>query len=431
MSNIFSIGGGLLFIFSLTLGVEVQAGSSDEVDGAAFRPMKMECNYLGSGQSVSESVAISQTTKEKGEDASVVSFTSGPRPETKTFTILPGQFAECLYPSGTRVRVKVGIDHGRAYGKCGGNPEQFVSVWVNQRKVVSKAWFAGHCWEEDGTPELSYRVFVKDSKTIEECRTPGRSESEIQASQGSPDQSLAETSTSCVDYPDHTNFPIDSVEYPLASEVGISRLGDIEILNGFEAVCRAALTELSRDFSTFSNSPDGESISLVRPEWTAPSVELAENLQLSEESDFDFNNDGKIDRVFISHFENNYMDGSILLVQAGSSATKVKIADASLADTARLLPCQLDSVDHAILDCPPYSQKSDDASFSVRGKSADDSVTFRVRYSTLSPFSFDGVNYLGVSSKSADTENYVAILKPLPNGSVADVCLLRKITENF
>ncbi len=195
------------------------------------------------------------------------------------------------------------------------------------------------------------------------------------------------------------------------------------------------LKELQRDFYAFSsyagNYPDQSKAELSRPEWGETSVKLHKELAGCDESILDFNNDGKLDRVFSKTFMNTYMHGSVLLAQPGRSSTKLLVSASPLDSASLFLPFHLGKVRHSIYDCPPFSQENDEAGFSMKGRNEKDEVYFRGRYSDIAPFSFHGISYIAVSSYSEDTRDFVAVLKPLPDGTFRKIGLLRRISENF
>ena len=77
--------------------------------------------------------------------------------------------------------------------------------------------------------------------------------------------------------------------------------------------------------------------------------------------------------------------------------------------TSIYLPFQMGKVRHNIYDYPPFSHKNDEAGFSMKGRNEKDEVYFHGRHSTISPFNFQGTNYIAVSSASADTKDFVAV----------------------
>lgn len=59
------------------------------------------------------------------------------------------------------------------------------------------------------------------------------------------------------------------------------------------------------------------------------------------------------------------------------------------------------------------------------------SVFFRARYTKIFPFISNGESFIGVSSRSIDTKDYAAVLKPTPNQTFEPACLFRKVGENL
>ena len=87
--------------------------------------------------------------------------------------------------------------------------------------------------------------------------------------------------------------------------------------------------ELTRDFSLLNipvQSKTGLSPNSSEPSAESPSVELPKELAGSGETIFDFNNDGKLDRVFCRNFGNSYMGGAVLLVQPGRSSSELMVS---------------------------------------------------------------------------------------------------------
>jgi hypothetical protein len=415
------IGRHFLVLCLLFFGLISLAYASDE----EIRSMTMKCEYTNYKSFQCESVSISPTIEGLTQPASVKKFKAGSAKQEHLFFVLPGEFAECIYPSGNRVRVKVGEETGYPYGECGADPEVFMSLWVNKRKVASREWFAGYCREKHGNPVISFKVF--NGARVKKCHLAMQQENTADIT---PKQAASKQLSVCVDFPDVSKFPIDLIEYPQQG-TKISKAGDIELLKGSDAVCQAVLNELKGDFYTFGKYPDKNNITLSRPNWSNASVELPNELEGSSESIFDFDNDGKLDRVFSRTFESRYMDGSVLLVQQGNSTSTLNVSDAPMDQTSSFLPCHIGETKCNIYDCPPFSQKNDGAKFSMEGRTNKDLVYFYARYSNLSPFSFRGTNYIGVSTVSEDAKGFVAVLKPLPNRKFQKKCLLRRVPENF
>jgi len=160
-------------------------------------------------------------------------------------------------------------------------------------------------------------------------------------------------------------------------------------------------------------------------------VALPEELARSKESVFDFDNDGKLDRVIQRDFESDYMYGSVLLVERGSSPTKLSVPGLPMGKDSWFIPCQMSTTHYEICDCPPFSKKGNDVGFWVGEEEKKGSIYFESRYATVLPFTFAGKNFIGVSSRSWDTKDFVAVLKPMPNRTFQPMCLFKRVTENF
>jgi uncharacterized protein len=405
-----------------------KAVTDDEENEDITRSLTMTCDYSDYETFQSESVSITQTTENLHKPAGIKIFKRGKdRHEFEIFIVRPGQFAECIYPSGTRVRVKVGEGTSRAYGECGADPEVFMSLWVNERKIASRVWFAGHCIESRReNPDVSFKITgVYDGVSVKKCHSTKRG-----TINPTTKKDAAEPLSVCVDFPDVSKYPKDFLEYPRQG-TKVPKIGDIELLKGSDAVCQAVLDELRADFNTFSHTSDQSKSKLTRPNWNDSTVKLPEELAGSSESIFDFDNDGKLDRVFDRSFYNTYMAGDVLLVQYGNSPSRLNVSDSPMEEASGFFPCQMSEVRHKIHDCPPFSQENDEAGFSMEGRNSDAPVYFRARYSTIDPFSFQGANYIEASTMDEEAKDFVAILKPLPDRTFQKMCLFRRISENF
>lgn len=396
-------------------------GAAHADDEDMRRSLTMKCEYSDYTAFQLVSVSIAQGTTEPVKTAvpaSTKTFKRGPRLEQVVFHIPPGQFAECIFPSDKRVRVKVGEDSARAYGMCGGDPEVFASVWVDGRKLLSRLWFAGHCIED--TDASSFSLQVSPTKVVR-CQTV----TQVAAADNAPDsagppQPLAKPLTACVDFPDAARFPVDHIEYPHPA-ARPTAVGSVEVLRGNHPVCRLVADAITA----------GSVVSLLRPAQSETSADLPGALAGGTESTYDFNNDGALDRIFYREFENTYMHGSVLLVQLGTALKELQVTGSLLGANSILAPCQMGSTQYSIDACPPFSQKGDDSGFSMKSRPGEAPIYFRGRYAEVKPFFFRGSTYVEVASHAGESSEYVAVLKPLPNRSFDQMCLLRTVPENF
>jgi len=162
-------------------------------------------------------------------------------------------------------------------------------------------------------------------------------------------------------------------------------------------------------------------------EWSVESnADLPAELGGAHEAEFDFDNDGVNDGVFLRSFEDHYMMGSALLVQPGRTSAASSDDQPGDDPNAVFIPCQWNASAIAMASCPPFSQENDEAGFAIpRGKPRT-SVFFRARYSALYPFRLNERTYVAMTSASADTTDFTAVVEPAPHARFKPRCLLHR-----
>jgi hypothetical protein len=238
----------------------------------------------------------------------------------------------------------------------------------------------------------------------------------------------------CVNFPEAERFPLDNTEYPPARTKPLV-VGSIQTIRALHPVCN----EFSKALSSVQEGDIPEGVFIKRPVWNDSSETLQTDinnkhqspLQFDQESSFDFNNDGLPDRIFRKSFENTYMHGSVLLIQAGKSRQTFNSTQPLDSARSQLLPCQMDKIHHDIDTCPPLTQKADEANFVMPAGISQAPIQFRARYTQLDPFFYRGTTYMSASSESSDSRDYFAVVKPTPDRRFLPMCLFRKVPENF
>lgn len=423
------------FKFLISMIVALWSIAAFAADEDFSRTLLMTCGYSDYKSFQYESVTVSPLPNEGGQEAATKTFSRGPvQPQSVSYRVNSGQSAECIYPSGNRVKVKVGTGIARPYGMCGGDPEVFTSIWVNRRKVLSRHQFAGHCIESD-SGRTAFELTVTGSR-IRQCQRAIAAENsdvaEGESRKVSTNNALPEA---CVNFPESSRFPVDTTEYPPPGAKP-AVVGSIQILRAVHPVCNEVAKALPSMIDSYEIPTDAQ---IKRPDWSESAETLtptttatqARPVKFAQEAVFDFNNDRMLDRAFRTEFENTYMHGSVLLIQPGDSRQIFHTLAPLNSKNSQLLSCQIDKVHHDIDSCPPLTQKSDDANFAVPAGIGRAPVHFRARYTHLDPFVYRGTTYLGASSESSDSMDYFAVLKPLPDRSFLPMCLFRKVPENF
>ncbi len=157
-----------------------------------------------------------------------------------------------------------------------------------------------------------------------------------------------------------------------------------------------------------------------------PRESQLDKLRVEGESDFDFFNDGKTERVMRSAFEDHYMTTNTLMVlplsdQTGSSSSLLGSINEA---TAWFLPCQLESLQYPISECPPLTQNHDEAGLSLASTSGE-AVRFRGRYVFLTAIRVKGASYVTIDGGAGGSLGYTAILKPKPDRAFDALCLFK------
>lgn len=197
------------------------------------------------------------------------------------------------------------------------------------------------------------------------------------------------------------------------------------LVSGTGPVCAAVRDALTPRWADFLEPPR-KTPGLSALTWEPTEAPLGE-LNGAEEAVVDFDNDGKRDRVFMRSFEDRYMNGSVLLVQSGHSASVLQVGATPLEDNAWFIPCQLDARTLAVKECPPFSQNNDEAGLRVQGRTAKEQVFFRARYSAVTPFRFDNITYVLVTGQiETAAGTFGAVLKPLPDHQFATACVFQR-----
>lgn len=133
---------------------------------------------------------------------------------------------------------------------------------------------------------------------------------------------------------------------------------------------------------------------------------------------FDFDNDGKIDQVFIRGYDGSYMWGTKLFVR-NNSFTENWSSKVLNSNSLNVYPCQYDKASPMSNLCPPFSQKADESGIEYYGLQ---NIFFRGRYTNLVPLRFKKATYLFVSEQK---KNISALIKPQPNNKYLSVCLFK------
>jgi len=88
-----------------------------------------------------------------------------PDPSAIPFTAAPANADTCTLADGREVRIKTGGRMPTAWGMCGGASNTFISLWIDQRKVLSRHWVQHACYAERDYAD----IIVLDGDTLTLC----------------------------------------------------------------------------------------------------------------------------------------------------------------------------------------------------------------------------------------------------------------------
>lgn len=354
-------------------------------------------------------------------------FDAGDRDRPRSLALAMGQTGECRFADGGRLRVRVQAGPPPPAGPCGGRPSATFSLWLDGRRVADRREVRSRC--ETAPAAWTYRV---DGDAVYDCSN-GECGPLL-----APEQALA-------------TLPVDADEFPdaaaAAAEQAAARAGaaptGLQRLLDRGPVCAEAERQLALDwgaFDPFRRGDDGDAplhrvIASEAPAGTAMPDALAFVRGPWRAFDFDFDNDGLIDRVYLGDARGE--DGwyaSPLLVASGASAQGFQARAGEAAPHA--VPCQWDSAR------PPLSHCDDlrSAAWSRReplrqavpaplpGIAGGDDF-FQTRTTTALPLRFGEATYLALWSADGPASDYVALYRPRPGGGREAVCLIKRTPD--
>jgi len=384
----------IVFVLGFYMHLFAQA---EEIEQEPSRFVSLTCELSVNDDRMIISADITTNATLTSDSEGVVEF-SEKKNSKRTFNVTAGKVAECIFPSGISIRLKAGQDQAQGYGMCGADPDFYYSIWVNKRKIESADVIAGRCKEVTGSNIFRFTMYSPDGLNMKKCRVP------------LPNKNDGEV---CINLPNIYNYSIDRNEYP-TSKARVVRENSFDVISGVDKkICTSVAAELAKSWS------------YAEPNYTNQYENLPTELNVAEVSEYDFDGDGNLDRIFQKNYINTYQDGSVIAVQLGSSHRKVVVDSNIVSEKTWLLPCQFDKNQYSINECPPFSQHADEAGLVVSSPNGD--VKFRGRYTRLKQFYYAHSIYL-LAEKSATT---YAVIKPRPNKQFESVCLIQKEVENF
>ncbi|WP_394539714.1 hypothetical protein PRJ39_03575 [Lysobacter enzymogenes] len=351
-------------------------------------------------------------------------FTDSDRDRPRSLALAVGQSGECRFADGGSVRVRVQAAPPPPAGPCSGQPSASFSLWLDDRRVADQREVRSRC-ESAPTP-WTYRI---DGDAVYDC------------SNGdcgpllAPDQALATLPVDAGEFPDAAAaVAAQAAAQAAAAPNGLQRLLD----RG--PVCAEAERQLALSWDAFDpfrrgadeDAPLHRVVAAEAPAGTAMPQALEFVHGAWRAFDFDFDNDGLVDRVYLGDTRDaQAWYSSPLLVVAGASAHAFQARDGAAA--AHAVPCQWDAARPPLSHCddlrnPAWSRREplqQAVPAPLPGIAGGDDF-FRTRTTTALPLRFGDATYVVLSSSAGPARDYVGVYRPRADGGREAVCLIQR-----
>jgi len=316
------------------------------------------------------------------------------------------QYHECRFASGRSIRIKVGTYELYPYGRCGADPGSFFSAWVDQKKIASRVGLRDSC---------GFGGLVKaevSGHTLKTCHASVDGELRCSST-----RSAASNSSDLEEYPVRT-----AKEGPIGSYV-IEYAAD-------RSLCKGMLFGPKDD----PNSPYWH----IAPPATATLFDDGVQQPTGgpttkvSTSRFDMNNDGKPDSVVSFQFDSRQRESSTFFAHREDVSEK-EVTDI---DAEFLRNGSFAVYPHMWANCSGGFNRDDwdDGNctiplehFAPRGRP----FAYDIQSLTLYPFQNGKTTYFLGLGRHYLSESVAAVWEPRPSGKAREVCIFRRLVENY
>jgi len=196
-----------------------------------------------------------------------------------------------------------------------------------------------------------------------------------------------------------------------------------QVLENTADVCSVALEYVNDRF--LRKTTDLQNLNLLRDGSGTLSLPRRTIDDFVKPSIFDFDNDGKNDRVFSYTGGSSYINGNIFYVDFEFSSNLATSKKSLSVSDVIIFPCQFDPRISSPSSCPTISQEADSTGIDVSFPNSE-SVVFRGRYTYMVPFRHNDKTYIILKSASKNTQYYSAVIFPYERTRLQPVCLFKR-----
>lgn len=340
---------------------------------------------------------------------------TGARPRHQEFRVTGRiDYGECLISAGKTVRVKVSEGSTMPYGMCGGDPEIWLSVWVDQKKWLSRHQISGRC-----TTNPMSRMVISLTKVVL-CSKKIAQSGDVPANEAESCEVIPRPGSA--KKRDLAEYPVSTSKQPEAGTVVIEHGQDAAICKSMIKKGRSELGlaawTVELPFNADSDFSDAQDHGLY------------ESSGHFSRNQFDIDNDGKAEIVYGFHPSNHAHDADIYFVSSGK---ELDDQWPSLSETVlwKHSPYVFPNT-HGHCQTLPCGQKDEDGELTLQNYSERGSrLPYRFRYLHVRPFVWQGATYFLLQSMDSSTQHISAVLKPMKRSKLEEVCIFRRIAGNY
>ncbi|MCI5144622.1 MAG: hypothetical protein D3923_03640 [Candidatus Electrothrix sp. AR3] len=312
-------------------------------------------------------------------------------------------YAECFIAPGKQVRIKMSEDKAKAYGACGADPGVGLSLWMNERKWLSRYQVAGGC-----TTQPVSRISVSPSGLLicwkkadefgellkdaqESCKTIARAEL--------PEQ------------PDLKEYPPTGVLQAEAGTIVLEQGKDSTLCN----------TMIRKKRSSF----DRAIWSIVLPAEAERSFSVDQEQKPAGpygKQRFDIDNDGTLDTVYSFHPAGRAMETNIFFVSSGKELDD-RWSTLSVTDLREKSPFIFPH------GCTNNSCDQGNENFILTGYG--EHFGYPLSYLQAAPFVWQNTTYFLLTSVDSETEHIAVVVRPVKGQRPDKICIFRTVEENY
>lgn len=299
---------------------------------------------------------------------------------------------ECTLADGTTIRVRGGVEQAFGYGEGGANPPAFFSLWINQRKVISReVWKPGY--EKTITNPAIYDGALVTAKRITICAT---AEGKRQRCSSRP-LNLAKA-------------PIDRAEYP--SSPRQPPVGHISVIAQGASNQRFCTDYLSRIKPELKDALNGRQTSLsIDDETFTEPTRLEHGSMRSGVVNL---LPGDTRRLFIWESDTHYFDGTVIAIAPPGMTSREIVAAYPIDD----------------IDSWPGRQAPPGVTL-ISGGQKQLYPGVALTYVHLLPQMIDGALYLFAYPTNNKMRPTAALVKPLAGGGFVTLCAFNRTEPHY